>query len=244
MRIGTPAKIAQSLERPAMTTSAPSSSARSHGSSPIMPTMRVARSMVPASNSGAGSSGVMRPSRRRRFRYALSCSAWISAIGNDSAPRRRSPRRCGGTARRAARRRPCPPSRSAAALRAARGEQHQPQVAPDRAHAGTQCLPVPSEHGPGSVEPASQPMKCGLRATPASSDASRKPDPQTPVPDSTRTSTSARGVHTVATGVTGEPAAPGNRNGGAVSRKRLRRCSRSHARARSGTTARRDARRA
>ena len=34
-------------------------------------------------------------------------------------------------------------------------------------------------------------------------------------------------VHTVATGVSGEPTAPGRRNGGAVSRKRLRSCSRS-----------------
>ena len=36
-------------------------------------------------------------------------------------------------------------------------------------------------------------------------------------------------LQTVATGVTGEPATPGMRSGGAVSRKRLRRASRNHA---------------
>src|SRR5262249_7151367 len=35
-------------------------------------------------------------------------------------------------------------------------------------------------------------------------------------------------AHTVATGVAGEPTAPGRRSGGAVRRKRLRLCSRSH----------------
>ncbi len=53
-RIGSPAKIAVSLERPASTTSAPASSARRKGSAPIMPTMRSARSIVCASNCGAG----------------------------------------------------------------------------------------------------------------------------------------------------------------------------------------------
>src|SRR5687767_15698634 len=40
---------------------------------------------------------------------------------------------------------------------------------------------------------------------------------------------SLRGVQTVATGVVGELTAPGSRSGGAVSRNRLRSCSRSQA---------------
>ena len=53
---------------------------------------------------------------------------------------------------------------------------------------GKAVVPAPSGAGPGSVEPASQPIKCGRRAIPARRDASLKPEPQTPVAETTRTS--------------------------------------------------------
>src|SRR6478672_2734688 len=53
---------------------------------------------------------------------------------------------------------------------------------------GNAVRPEPRYAGPGSVDPASTPMKCGFSASARSNELSRKPEPQAPVGDSTRIS--------------------------------------------------------
>ena len=53
------------------------------------------------------------------------------------------------------------------------------------AASGNAVAPDPRNSGPGSVEPASAPMKCGFCERPCSNELSRKPDPVTPVGAST-----------------------------------------------------------
>jgi len=65
---GSAAKIEVSLERPAMITSAPCSSASMYGSMPARPTIWLARSITPSSRRGALASGVILPSFSLRFR--------------------------------------------------------------------------------------------------------------------------------------------------------------------------------
>ena len=65
---GSAAKIEVSLERPAMITSAPCSSASMYGSMPHKPTICALRSITFSSNRGALASGVILPSFSLRLR--------------------------------------------------------------------------------------------------------------------------------------------------------------------------------
>ena len=91
-RVAQPAQGAGSLDRPASTMSAPLSSARWNGSAPIMPTIRVARSIVASSSGLTLRSAFTRPALSSRFTQSLSCSEWMMARRKCSASSRATSR--------------------------------------------------------------------------------------------------------------------------------------------------------
>ena len=171
--MGMPAKIEVSLDRPARTTSAPSSRARRKGSVPIMPTMWLARSITSSLMGGAGFSGRISPWRSFLLRYSLSCSAWMRA--------RRKWRPSSWA---------ISPSTSAvhSRLRSAPAVPEEPMskgmlveraawsisfMSRFTAWRGNMHLPRPKASGPWSVDPASEPMKWGSHSIARTRDVSR-----------------------------------------------------------------------